>query len=82
MIEEALDEVRHGRIIVLVDDEYRENEGDLVIAAEKVTPEAINFMARLGRGLICLSLTEERVAALGLPLMTSSADNVALVAVS
>jgi 3,4-dihydroxy 2-butanone 4-phosphate synthase/GTP cyclohydrolase II len=71
----AIEEVRAGRMVVLVDDEDRENEGDLVLAADLVTPEAINFMARLGRGLICLSLTEERVAALGLPLMTSSADN-------
>jgi 3,4-dihydroxy 2-butanone 4-phosphate synthase / GTP cyclohydrolase II len=71
----AIEEVRAGRMVILVDDEDRENEGDLVLAADLVTPEAINFMARLGRGLICLSLTEERVAALGLPLMTSSADN-------
>jgi 3,4-dihydroxy 2-butanone 4-phosphate synthase/GTP cyclohydrolase II len=71
----AIEDVRAGRMVVLVDDEDRENEGDLVLAADLVTPEAINFMARLGRGLICLSLTEERVAALGLPLMTSSADN-------
>jgi len=71
----ALEDIRAGRMVVLVDDEDRENEGDLVLAADLVTPEAINFMARLGRGLICLSLTEERVAALGLPLMTSSADN-------
>jgi 3,4-dihydroxy 2-butanone 4-phosphate synthase/GTP cyclohydrolase II len=71
----AIEEVRAGRMVILVDDEDRENEGDLVLAADLVTPEAINFMARHGRGLICLSLTEERVAALGLPLMTSSADN-------
>ena len=71
----AIEDVRAGRMVVLVDDEDRENEGDLVLAADLVTPEAINFMARLGRGLICLSLTEERVATLGLPLMTSSADN-------
>jgi 3,4-dihydroxy 2-butanone 4-phosphate synthase/GTP cyclohydrolase II len=71
----AIEDVRAGRMVVLVDDEDRENEGDLVLAADLVTPEAINFMARLGRGLICLSLTEERVARLGLPLMTSSADN-------
>ena len=64
-----------GAWSILVDDEDRENEGDLVLAADLVTPEAINFMARHGRGLICLSLTEERVATLGLPLMTSSADN-------
>src|SRR4051812_46384551 len=62
-------------MVILVDDEDRENEGDLVLAADLVTPEAINFMARHGRGLICLSLTEDRVQELGLPLMTSSADN-------
>src|SRR6187402_2690822 len=61
--------MRAGRMVILVDDEDRENEGDLVMAAEKVTPEAINFMARHGRGLICLSLTEQRIAQLGLPLM-------------
>ena len=54
-VEEALDEIRAGRMIVLVDDEDRENEGDLTMAAEKVTPEAINFMAKFGRGLICLA---------------------------
>jgi 3,4-dihydroxy 2-butanone 4-phosphate synthase/GTP cyclohydrolase II len=69
----ALDAVRAGRMVILVDDEDRENEGDLVMAADLVTPEAINFMAREGRGLICLSLTEDRVAALGLPMM--AADN-------
>jgi 3,4-dihydroxy 2-butanone 4-phosphate synthase/GTP cyclohydrolase II len=69
----AIDDVRAGRMVILVDDEDRENEGDLVLAADRVTPEAINFMARHGRGLICLSLTEERVAALGLPMM--AADN-------
>ena len=68
-IESALEELRQGKMIILVDDEDRENEGDLVIAAEKVTPEAINFMARLGRGLICLSMTEERADRLELPLM-------------
>jgi 3,4-dihydroxy 2-butanone 4-phosphate synthase/GTP cyclohydrolase II len=60
-IEEALEEIRAGRTIIIVDDEDRENEGDLVCAAEKVTPEAINFMAREGRGLICLPMTEERL---------------------
>ncbi len=68
-IEEALAELRAGRFVIIVDDEDRENEGDLALAAEKVTPEAINFMATHGRGLICLSLTEERCDALGLPLM-------------
>src|SRR6201994_3762488 len=57
----ALEEIRAGRMIVIVDDEDRENEGDLMLAAEKVTPEAINFMAKHGRGLICLTLTEERL---------------------
>jgi 3,4-dihydroxy 2-butanone 4-phosphate synthase/GTP cyclohydrolase II len=65
----ALDAIRAGRMVILVDDEDRENEGDLAMAADLVTPEAINFMAREGRGLICLSLTEEKVAALGLPMM-------------
>jgi 3,4-dihydroxy 2-butanone 4-phosphate synthase/GTP cyclohydrolase II len=66
-IERAVEEMRAGRMIILVDDEDRENEGDLVIAAEKITPDAVNFMAMHGRGLICLTLTEERVAQLGLP---------------
>jgi 3,4-dihydroxy 2-butanone 4-phosphate synthase/GTP cyclohydrolase II len=69
-VEEALEEIRCGRMIVLVDDEDRENEGDLAMAAEKITPEAVNFMAREGRGLICLALTEERCDALGLAAMT------------
>jgi 3,4-dihydroxy 2-butanone 4-phosphate synthase/GTP cyclohydrolase II len=69
----AIDAIRAGGIVILVDDEDRENEGDLVMAADLVTPEAINFMAREGRGLICLSLTEERVAQLGLTMM--AADN-------
>jgi 3,4-dihydroxy 2-butanone 4-phosphate synthase/GTP cyclohydrolase II len=68
-IEEAVEEMRAGRFVVVVDDEDRENEGDLVLAAEKVTPEAINFMAREGRGLICLALTEERCGQLDLPPM-------------
>src|SRR5579862_6763701 len=57
----AVEEIRAGRMVVVVDDEDRENEGDLTLAAEHVTPEAINFMARYGRGLICLTLTEERL---------------------
>jgi 3,4-dihydroxy 2-butanone 4-phosphate synthase/GTP cyclohydrolase II len=65
-VEAAVEEIRQGRMIVLVDDEDRENEGDLTMAAEKVTPEAINFMARFGRGLICLALTEQRCEALSL----------------
>ena len=69
-VEEAVEEIRQGRMIVLVDDEDRENEGDLAMAAEKVTPEAINFMAKHGRGLICLPLTEDRCDELHLPLMS------------
>lgn len=69
-VEEALDELRAGRMIVVVDDEERENEGDLTLAAEFCTPEAINFMAKYGRGLICLTLTEERADALRLGPMT------------
>ncbi len=70
-IEEALEDIRQGKMIILVDDEDRENEGDLTIAAEKVTPEAINFMAKYGRGLICLSLSPEYVDRLKLPMMVS-----------
>jgi len=70
-IEEALSDLREGRIIILVDDEDRENEGDFVVAAENVTPEIVNFMALHGRGLICLSLTEERCRELDLPQMVS-----------
>jgi len=69
-IEEALDDIKKGKMVILVDDEDRENEGDLTMAAEAVTPEAINFMATHGRGLICLSLTSERVEELQLPMMT------------
>jgi 3,4-dihydroxy 2-butanone 4-phosphate synthase/GTP cyclohydrolase II len=69
-VEEAVEEILQGRQIVLVDDEDRENEGDLAMAAEKITPEAINFMAKNGRGLICVALTEERCDELALPLMT------------
>ncbi len=68
-IEEAVKEIRDGRIVILVDDEDRENEGDLTMAAEKVTPEAINFMAKYGRGLICLSMTGEKIDSLDLPMM-------------
>jgi 3,4-dihydroxy 2-butanone 4-phosphate synthase/GTP cyclohydrolase II len=69
-VEEAVEEIRQGRMIVLVDDEDRENEGDLTMAAEKITPDAINFMAKYGRGLICLALTEQRCDELNLPLMS------------
>ncbi len=75
-IDEAIDDIEKGRMVILVDDEDRENEGDLCMAAEKVTPEAVNFMARYGRGLICLSLTPERVEELKLPMMTD--DNTSI----
>ena len=70
-IDQAIDAIRRGQMIIVVDDADRENEGDLTIAAEKVTPEAINFMARHGRGLICLSMTPERLDELDVPLMVS-----------
>ena len=68
-IKEAIEDIKEGKMVILIDDEDRENEGDLTIAAEKVTPEAINFMAKYGRGLICLSLTPERAEHLKLPMM-------------
>ena len=71
-VEEGIEEIRQGRMIIVVDDEDRENEGDLVIPAQMATPEAINFMARYGRGLICLALTSKRVEELGLPLMAQN----------
>ncbi len=74
-IEQAIEEFRRGRFVVIVDHEERENEGDLAIAAEKVTAEAVNFMARHGRGLICLALTEERCRELRLPLMVPEEEN-------
>jgi 3,4-dihydroxy 2-butanone 4-phosphate synthase/GTP cyclohydrolase II len=77
-VRQALEELRQGRIVILVDDEDRENEGDLCMAAEKVTPEAINFMARYGRGLICLTLTEERADYLQLPLQATRAGGPSL----
>ena len=67
----AIEEIRAGRMIIVVDDEDRENEGDLTLAAEKVTPDAINFMAKYGRGLICLAMTEERLEHLNIGLMTT-----------
>ena len=70
-IEEVIDDARNGRMFILVDHEDRENEGDLVIPAQMATPEAINFMATHGRGLICLTLTGERIEALGLPMMSA-----------
>jgi 3,4-dihydroxy 2-butanone 4-phosphate synthase/GTP cyclohydrolase II len=68
-VQHAIDDIKHGKMVVLVDDEDRENEGDLTLAADKVTPEAINFMAKYGRGLICLTLCEEQVERLELPMM-------------
>ena len=70
-IEEAITVMRNGQMIIVVDDETRENEGDLTIAAEYVTPETINFMAKHGRGLICMPMTTERLDQLDLPLMVS-----------
>jgi 3,4-dihydroxy 2-butanone 4-phosphate synthase/GTP cyclohydrolase II len=70
-VPEALEEIRAGRMVVVVDDEDRENEGDLTLAAEKVTPEAINFMAKYGRGLVCLAMTEERLEHLRIGPMTA-----------
>jgi 3,4-dihydroxy 2-butanone 4-phosphate synthase/GTP cyclohydrolase II len=70
-IEDTLEDVRQGKMIIIVDDEDRENEGDLMIAADKVTAEAVNFMARFGRGLVCLAITEERAKVLGLEMMVN-----------
>ncbi len=74
-VERAIAYVRAGKMVILTDDEDRENEGDLCMAAEKVTPAAVNFMAKYGRGLICLSLTEEKVRHLRLPLMVDDSSN-------
>ena len=74
-VEAAIADIRAGKMVILVDDEDRENEGDLCVAAEKVTPEAINFMAKYGRGLICLSLTEERLDQLRLSMMVPDYEN-------
>ncbi|MDA8407029.1 MAG: bifunctional 3,4-dihydroxy-2-butanone-4-phosphate synthase/GTP cyclohydrolase II [Deltaproteobacteria bacterium] len=71
-VEEAVEEIKQGRMVILVDDEDRENEGDLTMAAEKVTPEAINFMTKYGRGLLCLSMTKEKIESLDLPMMVSN----------
>ncbi|MBU1626486.1 bifunctional 3,4-dihydroxy-2-butanone-4-phosphate synthase/GTP cyclohydrolase II, partial [bacterium] len=71
-IEEALEDLKNGKMIIVVDDEDRENEGDLTIAAEKVTSDVINFMAKYGRGLICLSLTSDRIDELGIPMMVAN----------
>ncbi|MCH8082160.1 MAG: 3,4-dihydroxy-2-butanone-4-phosphate synthase, partial [Proteobacteria bacterium] len=69
-IEEVVEDARNGRMFILIDEEDRENEGDLIIPAQMATPEAINFMAKHGRGLICLTLTSRRVKELDLPLMS------------
>ena len=74
-IEEAIEDIKNGKMVILVDDEDRENEGDLCMAAEHVTPQAINFMAKHGRGLICLSLAEELADRLELPLMTANNES-------
>jgi 3,4-dihydroxy 2-butanone 4-phosphate synthase/GTP cyclohydrolase II len=74
-IPDAIEDIRQGRMVVVVDDEDRENEGDLTVAAEKVTPDVINFMARYGRGLICLPMTGERLDALRVPLMVRDEQN-------
>ena len=68
---EIIEDIRQGKMVILMDDEDRENEGDLIMAAERVRPEDINFMARYGRGLICLTLTKERCERLRLPMMVS-----------
>ena len=70
-VEDIISEMRAGRMVILVDEEDRENEGDLVLAADHVTPEAINFMARHARGLVCLTLEEERCRRLGLTPMAA-----------
>ena len=70
-IEELIEDMRHGKMVILMDDEDRENEGDLIMVAEQVRPEDINFMATHARGLICLTLTQERCKQLDLPLMVS-----------
>lgn len=74
-VEQAIEDFRAGKLIIIVDDEDRENEGDLAVAAELVTPEAINFMARYGRGLICLAMTGQRLDELELPLMVPCSEN-------
>ncbi|NRA62771.1 MAG: 3,4-dihydroxy-2-butanone-4-phosphate synthase, partial [Psychrobium sp.] len=71
-IEEIIEDIKLGKMVILMDDEDRENEGDLIIAADKITPQAINFMATHGRGLICLTLTKERCQRLNLPLMVDA----------
>ena len=70
-IEDAIADIKLGKMVILMDDEQRENEGDLCMASSKVTPAAINFMSKYGRGLICLGLTEERIGTLGLSMMVN-----------
>src|SRR3972149_542191 len=70
-VEQAFDDLREGKFIILVDDEDRENEGDLVIAAQKITPEAVNFMLKIGRGVLCLPMSRRRCEELNLPLQTA-----------
>src|ERR1700739_211720 len=74
-IEDAIAAIRAGKMVIVADDEDRENEGDLTIAAEKITPEAINFMAKYGRGLICLAMTPERLDELEIPLMVANNES-------
>ncbi len=74
-VEDAMEDIRQGKMIIIIDDEDRENEGDLMIASEKVTPQAINFMAKYGRGLICLALTDERTRELGLSMMVEDNES-------
>ena len=75
-IPEAVEEVKDGRVLIVIDDENRENEGDFMVAAELVTPEAINFMARYGRGLICLPTTRQRLEELEIPIMVDGKTSV------
>ena len=74
-VEEAIEDIRQGKMVVVCDDEDRENEGDLTLAAQFATPEAINFMAKEGRGLICLALTPDRCDELGLDLMAAKNES-------
>src|SRR5687767_14691857 len=74
-IQEIIDDIKLGKMVILIDDEDRENEGDLILAADFVTPEKINFMSREARGLICLSLTSEQIERLQIPLMVKDDQN-------
>src|SRR6201987_3071282 len=74
-IEEAINEIQEGRMVIIIDDEDRENEGDLMVAAEKVTPDIINFMATHGRALICLAMEGQRLDERNIPLMVSDSSN-------